>query len=51
MIASLDKSIYVYEIRSERLNGKDVEVTVISPSAGTSSDTFLVRFGRVAASS
>ena len=38
-------------ILKDKLNGKELAVTVISPPLGTSSDTFLTRFGRVASSS
>lgn len=40
----------VYVIRKDKLNGNVEAVTVISPPGRTSSDTFFVRFGRVASS-
>jgi len=41
----------LYEMRSDKLNGRVEAVTVTSPPFGTNSETFFCRFGRVAASS
>jgi hypothetical protein len=38
-------------IRKDKLNGKELAVTVISPPSGTSSETLFSRLGRVASSS
>ena len=40
----------VYVTRKDRLKGRVDAVTVISPPGGTSCETFMLKFGRVASS-
>jgi len=47
-VTSVCENLYVeYEMRSDRLKGKVVAVTVTSPPCGTNSETFFSRLGRV----